>query len=91
MEMAPHPCTTRRFGPPADWVPEAHGECGTLWVADVLDAAGQPFMETMWRPSEVEIAALAAGGHIVLGVRGTVHPVVYMGTSSPPRHDGVKG
>jgi uncharacterized protein (UPF0335 family) len=24
-----HPATTRRFGPPADWVPEVHGECGT--------------------------------------------------------------
>jgi hypothetical protein len=89
MDIAVHPCTTRRFGPPPDWVEERHGECATLCIADVRDEAGQPFMESMWRPSAEEIARLAAGACILLGVRGTVHPVVYMAVAAAPKHDEV--
>jgi hypothetical protein len=86
MRPAPHPGATRRFGPPADWVPEVHGECGTLEVADVIDC-GQPFMETLWRPDAADLAALNAGGLVALGIRGTVLPVVYLGVASGPKHD----
>lgn len=37
-----------------------------------------PVMFTVWHPSPEELAALNAGGHIVLGVLGTAHPAVLM-------------
>lgn len=91
MNPVPHPSTTRRFGPPPDWVAERHGECATLCIADILDDGQQPFMESLWRPEPAELAALNAGGSVLLGIRGTTHPVVYVGATAGPRHDEVPG
>lgn len=35
---------------------------------------GMPAMKTYWRPTEVELSNLLAGGHVVLTVFGTAHP-----------------
>ncbi|HEX8258059.1 MAG TPA: hypothetical protein VF589_10535 [Allosphingosinicella sp.] len=94
MKFAPHPGATRRFGPPADWDPELHGPCGTLEVADIVrdtPDGGQLFMESLWRPEPEDLAALNAGAAIVLGIRGCTHPVVYVGVTSAPKHDGGGG
>lgn len=91
MNFAPHPGATRRFTPPADWRPERDGECGTLEVADVAGVGNRPFMESLWRPDADDLAALNAGAAIVLGIQGVVHPVVYMGVTGPPQHDGAAG
>jgi hypothetical protein len=88
MNFAPHPSATRKFGPPAGWTPEKDGECGTLEIADVEDAHGHPFMESLWRPDPEELAALNAGAAIVLGISGRTHPVVYVGVTAAPQHDG---
>lgn len=37
-----------------------------------------PVMFTVWHPSPEELAALNAGGHIVLGVPGGMHPPILM-------------
>lgn len=87
MNPAPHPSATRRFGAPADWSVENNGECGTLEIADVVGAGGVPFMESLWRPEPEEIAALNAGGAVILGISGQVHPVVYVGVTAAPQHD----
>lgn len=87
MKILPHPCATRRFGPPPDWVPEEHGECGVLEIADVVSEGRVAFMESLWRPDADELAALNSGASIVLGIQGRNHPVVYLGVTSPPAHD----
>jgi ABC-type cobalt transport system substrate-binding protein len=86
MDFAPHPAATRRFGPPADWNEDVHGPCGTLEIADLSTTSG-PYMESLWRPTADELEALNRGATIQLGIRGTVHPVIYMGVTKPPRHD----
>jgi hypothetical protein len=90
MDIRPHPDATRRFGPPADWNESSHGSCGTLEIADLQTPSG-PFMESRWRPDAAELEALNAGASIMLGIRGNVHPVVYMGVTAPPKHDEVLG
>jgi hypothetical protein len=35
-----------------------------------------PAMKTYWKPTEVELANLLAGGHVVLTVFGNQHPPV---------------
>lgn len=84
MVPAPHPSATRKFQPPRDWDPEVNGPCATLEVADLVDG-GAPFMESIWRPDARELAALKAGGSIVLGIQGQVHTVVYVAVTAPPK------
>lgn len=76
MNFAPHPGATRRFGPPLKWDVARNGECGTLEIADVVGQGGLAFL-----------AALNTGAAIILGISGTVHPVVYLGVTVPPQHD----
>jgi hypothetical protein len=89
VKPVPHPGSTRRFGAPSDWSTEQDGECSTLEIADV-EGAGGSFMESLWRPNDEELAALNAGGAIILGIRGDVHPVIYLGVTPPPKHDGLE-
>jgi hypothetical protein len=87
MRILPHPSATRRFAPPADWSADAHGECGTLEIAEVAGEGGLPYMESLWQPEAEDLAKLNAGAAIALGVQGQVHPVVYLGVTEPPQHD----
>lgn len=65
---------TRQFGAPADWDGKDMS-CGVLPVLDVQTAEGN-FMFSAWEPTPPELEALNKGANIILGVRGTVHPVV---------------
>lgn len=81
MDFIKHPQHTRFIGKPRDWDEKRDGECGTLSVSDKL-SNGYPVMESAWLPTAEEALALATGyAQIRLGVFGTTHPVVYMGTS----------
>lgn len=58
------------YGPPLNWDRERDGECLRL---PVMEAAGVCL--SAWKPSEQELAQLAAGGAIVLQVYGVQPPV----------------
>jgi len=74
--MTPVPLTdkTRTLGAPSDWT-DVDGPCEALDIADVETADGN-FMLSAWHPEPEELAALNAGGHVVLHIRGYSHPVV---------------
>lgn len=65
---------TRALGAPADWDGQDM-TCDVLPVLDVQTAEGN-FMFSAWEPTPPELEALNKGANIILGVRGTVHPVV---------------
>ena len=65
---------TRKFGAPADWDGKDMS-CGVLPVLDAATREGN-FMFSAWEPTPPELEALNKGANIILGVRGTVHPVV---------------
>lgn len=48
----------------------------TMWVDD---ASGNVTVASFWRPDPEELAALNAGGSVVLYVSGTMHPPVCIG------------
>ncbi|BEV15093.1 hypothetical protein HBDW_18810 [Herbaspirillum sp. DW155] len=66
--------STRQLGAPADWDGKDMS-CGVLPVLDVQTAEGN-FMFSAWEPTPPELEALNKGANIILGVRGTAHPVV---------------
>ncbi|WP_240733887.1 hypothetical protein [Herbaspirillum huttiense] len=66
--------STRQLGAPADWDGKDMS-CGVLPILDVQTAEGN-FMFSAWEPTPPELEALNKGANIVLGVRGTAHPVV---------------
>lgn len=65
---------TRALGAPADWDGKDM-TCNVLPVLDVQTPEGN-FMYSAWEPTPPELEALNKGANIVLGVRGTAHPVV---------------
>lgn len=83
-----HPQATRYLGAPEGWEPEKSGTCSHLPIAD-FDAGGN-VMQSIWEPMPDELATLNAGGFVVLNVRGTGHPPVFVTTalaSTAPAHD----
>lgn len=64
------------LGAPPDWTPE-NGHCAGLFIRPEV-IAGVSFMRSAWEASELEAAHLLAGGHLILGVSGSQHPVVNM-------------
>jgi UDP:flavonoid glycosyltransferase YjiC (YdhE family) len=88
MQPVPHPSATRRFGPPESWDEARDGPCATIHIADATcPTSGAAVMESLYRPDDEELAALNAGGKIILGIFGTVHPVVYLAVTVPPQKD----
>ena len=81
-----HPSGTRYLGAPRGWEPETDGSCAHLSIADI-DHEGSNIMESIWEPLPDELAALNAGGFVVLHVRGNGHPPVYV-TAATPLNDG---
>lgn len=65
---------TRQLGAPADWDGKDMS-CGVLPILDVQTTEGN-FMFSAWEPTPPELDALNKGANILLGVRGTAHPVV---------------
>lgn len=68
------------IGAPSDM---QDGSCGALPVIYVRDDNGV-WANSFWKPDATELAALNAGGAVVLMVRavGRQHPVVYLATTS---------
>ncbi|WP_198516553.1 hypothetical protein [Herbaspirillum huttiense] len=66
--------STRQLGAPADWDGKDMS-CGVLPILDVETGEGN-FMFSAWEPTPPELEALSKGANILLGVRGTAHPVV---------------
>lgn len=66
--------STRQLGAPADWDGKDMS-CGVLPILDVQTSEGN-FMFSAWEPTPPELEALNKGANILLGVRGTAHPVV---------------
>lgn len=62
---------THYLGAPKGWNPEADGDCHGLAVRVVEDNVFQ----SAWEPTPAELAALNAGGLVVLNVVGGQPPV----------------
>jgi hypothetical protein len=60
---------THSLGAPKDW-DKARGNCVSLWVRAFPD-----FFESAWEPTPDELAALNAGGSVILRVVGGHPPV----------------
>lgn len=69
---------TRDIGAPKGWDPATNGDCGVLPVID-HKVGDVNYMRSHWKPSPADMAALDAGGSIVLDISGTVHPVIALG------------
>ncbi len=81
MEIINHPLCDQVIGAPSDM---QDGVCSALPVANHEDEHGK-WAISFWKPDEVELAMLNAGGTIALWVRapGRQHPVVAVGTQAP--------
>lgn len=77
------PGATRVMGAPENWDPQVHGPCGGLPILDHVDERGIPWMVSAWTPLPEEIAAIVAGGSVLLWQQGVDHPVVGLAVSKP--------
>lgn len=75
----------RRIGKPKDWVEPLDGDCLDIFVCDSVDTlSGLPVQYTLFKLTDEEIAALAAGGVLRLGIVGMrQHPVFNMAVLGP--------
>jgi hypothetical protein len=75
MNPIKHPSATHCFKAPIDWDAEKNGPCDDLWITRVADV-----LLSVWRPTDEERAAIAAGADLGLWVYGSSHPAVSIGT-----------
>lgn len=69
---------SRTIGKPVDWNEELDGPCLAIHVCDTIDTlTGLPVQFTLFKLSDNEIAALAAGGLLRLGIVGMKHHPVF--------------
>lgn len=71
------------IGAPPDWDEERSGKCSGLPVR-FSERGGNRWMESAWRPSPAELAALNRGACVLLMVSAAAHPVVSIGTTPVP-------
>jgi hypothetical protein len=64
---------THYLGAPKGWNPETDGACGHLAVRVVGNV-----WESAWEPTPAELAALNAGGSVILRVVGGQPPVMLL-------------
>lgn len=68
---------THHFGPPRGFNESADKvQCGGLPIRASRDADGGVLLQSMWKPSPAELAALAAGACVCVSVWGTAHPPI---------------
>lgn len=79
MDIMHHPQTTQVLGAPPGWDPK-DGPCDALPVIVIPSSNGQ-VLQSYWKPDAQEIAMLAAGGYISLGIFSKEHPVVALGAT----------
>jgi hypothetical protein len=66
---------TRYLGAPRGWEPETSGPCAHLAIRDEM-IEGLPYMTSSWEPMPADLAAIQAGGRIMLRIVGNAHPPV---------------
>ena len=64
-----------RFGPPEGWNEATQGSCADLFVKVTKQIGGEVYCESAWEPTPEELAALVAGGSVILRVVGNQPPV----------------
>lgn len=74
---------TRVLGQPVDWNEERDGKCAGLPIRDQV-VGGQRVMVSAWTPTPDELAAIAAGAHVLLFVWSVGHPPVSIGVGEVP-------
>lgn len=74
--------TTRVIGAPAGWDAERDGVCVSLPISDVEIDMGDGVKRNMQysghEPTPDDLRKLLAGGYVVLGFPGTVHPPIHV-------------
>ena len=64
---------------PRDWNVETDGECAELAVKMQETEGGGLTLSSAWTPSVAELAALKAGGAVILTIWSRQHPAVSLG------------
>jgi hypothetical protein len=84
--MIPHRIAgaTHYLSAPEGWDAESQGP---LWPPACARAAGK-VCESAWEPTPDELAALHAGGSVILSVVGGQPPVM-LSVQAPPTEDGL--
>jgi hypothetical protein len=77
MNPTQHPSNNAVLGAPAEWDQQGM-PCSALPITR-LEVSGQPTLASFWRPEPEELAALNAGGLVMLMVHSNAHPVVSVG------------
>jgi len=77
MQRTQHPSNNQVLGAPAGWDQSAL-PCDALPITRTT-VDGVDVMCSFWRPDPAELAALQAGGLVVLQVLGKGHPPVAVG------------
>ena len=62
---------THKLGAPNEWNTERNGRCTELYVRVTLNNV----FESAWEPTPAEVAALVAGGRVILRIYGGQPPV----------------
>lgn len=84
MRPAHIPGHTNILTAPTNWNKDEAGPCGSLYVrAEKID--GVNFMRSAWDVEVMEALRMACGSRMVLGISGSVHPVVHMEIGALPR------
>jgi hypothetical protein len=76
---------TRDIGKPLNWNEATMGPCESLPVRDEI-IGNANCMISAHRPTPEDLALLAAGEPLLLGIYGTVHPVTFMTVGYSPEY-----
>lgn len=82
MTPTQHISNNRVLGAPRDWDQNGPVPCGALAVTD-HETNGLPAVASFWRPDAAELAALNAGGLVMLSVAGRTHPPLMLQVTVP--------
>lgn len=80
MNKHQHHTNNAVLGAPAGW-DQAHLPCDALPITRT-EVEGMPAVVSYWKPSDNELAMLAAGGSIALTVLGVTMPPVMLAVDS---------
>lgn len=71
---------THVLGAPSHWDSDKHGECSGLPIEANHE---RNTLTSEWTLDAEELAAIVAGGRVVLTIFGSGHPVVHLGVRKP--------
>ena len=73
---------THAYGAPAGWDEEKNGNCAQLHVR-ISKYDANIYFESSWEPTPDELAALNAGGSVILRILGGQPPVMLYAEPAP--------